>query len=107
MKGRAMAVLVRYTPTSLTREKYDAVNEVLMAQGADGPPEALLLHVLFGDSGSMRVSEIWSDEETWRGFYDGVLTPAFSQVGLSEDADPELMPVETFWGSATTQQIGV
>jgi hypothetical protein len=103
----AMAVLVRYTPTSLTREKYDAVNEVLMSQGAGEPPEALLLHVLFGDDGSMRVSEIWSDEETWRGFYDGVLTPAFGQAGVSHDGTPEVMPVETFWGSATTQQIGV
>ena len=37
-----MAVLVRYTPSSLTREKYDAVNEVLMSQGAGEPPEALM-----------------------------------------------------------------
>jgi hypothetical protein len=99
-----MAVLVRYTPTDLTREKYDQVNQVLMSQGAGDPPEALLLHVLFGDDGSLRVSEVWSDEETWRGFYDGVLTPAFSEAGVA-GGDPEILPVQTFWGAATSQQI--
>ena len=102
-----MAILVRYTPTDLTREKYDQVNEVLMSEGAGEPPEALLLHVLFGDDGNLRVSEIWSDEATWRGFYDEVLTPAFEKTGVGASGSPEIMPVETFWGAATSQQIGV
>jgi hypothetical protein len=101
-----MAILVRYTPTGLTREKYDQVNEILQSQGeSDGPPEAVLLHVLFGDDGNLRVSEIWSDEEQWRGFYDGPLASALSEVGVGHEGDPEVMPVQTFWGSATSVQI--
>jgi hypothetical protein len=101
-----MAILVRYTPTGLTREKYDQINEILQSQaGPDGPPAALLLHVLFGDDSSLRVSEIWSDEEQWRAFYDGPLASALSEVGVGSGADPELMPVHTFWGAATSVQI--
>jgi hypothetical protein len=95
-----MAILVRYTPTGLTREKYDRVNEILQSQGdSEGPPEAVLLHVLFGDEPNMRVSEIWSDEEQWRAFFDGPLASALSEVGVGSGADPELLPVHAFWGA--------
>jgi len=33
-----MPILVRYTPSSLTREQYDKVNEILRENGPDGPP---------------------------------------------------------------------
>jgi hypothetical protein len=101
-----MAILVRYTPTGLTREKYDRINEILQAQaGPGGPPDALLLHVLFGDDSSLRVSEVWSDEQQWRGFYDGALASALSEAGVGTGGDPELMPVHAFWGSGTSTQI--
>jgi hypothetical protein len=101
-----MAILVRYTPTGLTREKYDRVNEILQSQGdSEGPPEAVLLHVLFGDEPNMRVSEIWSDEEQWRAFYDGPLASAISEAGVGSEGEPEILPVHTFWGSATTAQV--
>ena len=40
-----MSILIRYTPSSLTREQYDKVNEILQENGPGGPPPALHLHV--------------------------------------------------------------
>jgi len=49
-----MAILIRYAPSSLTREQYDKVNEILQENGPDGPPPALQLHVLFGEEPDLR-----------------------------------------------------
>ena len=43
-----MPILIRYAPTSLTREQYDKVNEILQENGPGGPPGPLQLHVMFG-----------------------------------------------------------
>jgi len=32
-----MPILIRYAPSSLTREQYDKVNEILRENGPDGP----------------------------------------------------------------------
>ena len=53
-----MSILIRYIPSSLTRERYDKVNEMLRENGPDGPPRALQLHVIFGKGSDLRVSEI-------------------------------------------------
>lgn len=97
-----MTVLVRYSPTSLTRATYDRVNEALMQQGAEGPPAELALHVLFGDDPGLRVSEIWDSEEAWRRMYDGPLSQAFAEAGL-EMPMPEILAVHELWGSAMQQ----
>ena len=47
---RTMPILIRYAPSSLTREQYDKVNEILQENGPDGPPPPLQLHVMFGES---------------------------------------------------------
>ena len=44
-----MPILIRYAPSSLTREQYDKVNEILQENGPDGPPPPLQLHVMFGE----------------------------------------------------------
>jgi hypothetical protein len=98
-----MTVLVRYSPTSLTRETYDRVNAVLNRQGdLGGPPAELALHVLFGDEPQLRVSELWESEEAWRRFYDGPLSQAFRAAGLDVD-EPERVAVHAMWGSAIEQ----
>jgi hypothetical protein len=98
-----MTVLVRYSPTSLTRETYDRVNAVLGRQSdTGGPPAELALHVLFGDEPQLRVSELWESEEAWRRFYDGPLSQAFREAGL-ELPEPEVLAVHAVWGSAVKQ----
>src|SRR4051812_31163552 len=94
-----MPVLIRYAPTSLTREQYDKVNAILGERGPEGPPPALQLHVLFGGEPDLRVSEIWASQEAWQQAWDGGLKAALSTVGV-EVAEPEQLPVHELWGSA-------
>jgi hypothetical protein len=98
-----MSVLVRYQPTSLSREVYDRVNDVLRQSDLEGPPPELALHVLFGDGSALRVSEIWESEEAWRRFYDTALRSAFAEAQL-EVPPPEVLEVHEMWGSALAQR---
>jgi hypothetical protein len=93
-----MSVLVRYQPSSLTRDKYDQVNEAMGQM-----PEALQLHVMFGEEPNLRVSEIWSSEQEWRQAWDGPLGNALSNAGIEFSSDPELFPVQEFVGSRLAQ----
>jgi hypothetical protein len=93
-----MATLIRYAPHSLRREQYDKVNEILQSQGDGDPPQELKMHVLFGEEGDLRVSEIWESEDAWRGFWD-VLKSALDQAGV-EMGEPQILEVHELWGSA-------
>src|SRR3954454_12924952 len=77
-----MPILIRYAPSSLTREQYDKVNEILQENGSDGPPPPLQLHVMFGEEPDLRVSEIWASEDAWQQAWDGGLKDALSTVGV-------------------------
>src|SRR3954454_13709682 len=94
-----MATLIRYSPTSLRREQYNKVNEILQSQGAADPPNELKLHVLFGDDGNLRVSEIWDSEAAWREYYDNAIRPALEQVGVTDDNEPEILQIHELWGT--------
>jgi hypothetical protein len=93
-----MSILIRYAPSSLTREQYDRVNEILQAGASEGPSPTMQLHVLFGEEPQLRVSEIWESEDTWHEFYDGHLKAALAEVGV-EHPEPERLPVQELWGS--------
>jgi hypothetical protein len=93
-----MAILIRYAPSSLTREQYDKVNEILRENGPEGPPGALQLHVMFGEEPDLRVSEIWESEAAWQQAWDGGLKAALSSAGV-ELPEPERFPVHEVWGS--------
>ena len=77
-----MAILIRYAPSSLTREQYDKVNEILQENGPEGPPPPLQLHVMFGEEPDLRVSEIWESEDAWQQAWDGGLKAALSAAGI-------------------------
>jgi hypothetical protein len=96
-----MSVLIRYVPSSLTRQQYDQVNEAL-GEGPGQLPDALQLHVLFGEEPNLRVSEIWSSEDEWRGAWDGPLGQALSGAGIEFPSDPEILPVQEFTGSSVS-----
>ena len=93
-----MPILIRYAPTSLTREQYDKVNEILQENGPDGPPQPLQLHVLFGEGSDLRVSEIWESEDAWQQAWDGGLKTALSTAGV-ELPEPDKFSVHEIWGS--------
>jgi hypothetical protein len=93
-----MSVLIRYAPSSLTREQYDKVNDILRENGPDGPPPPLQLHVLFGEEPNLRVSEIWESEDAFQQAWDGGVKDALSTVGV-ELPEPERLPLMELWGS--------
>ena len=85
-----MSVLARFTPSSLTIEKYEEVNRRLEESG-DWPADGLEIHVLFGPADSLRVSEIWDSQEQFEAFGERLM-PVLSDVGI-EPGEPELMEV--------------
>ena len=87
-----MSVVVRYSPTGLTRERYDEVSSRLEGSGS-WPPDGLDVHVCFGTEGELRVSEIWDSEEQWRTFADTLL-PVLGEVGVETAGDPEVFEVQ-------------
>ena len=93
-----MAILIRYAPSSLTREQYDKVNEILQENGPEGPPAPLQLHVMFGEEPDLRVSEIWESEDAWQQAWEGGLKAALSTAGI-ELSKREKFPVHEVWGS--------
>jgi hypothetical protein len=58
--------------------------------------------VLFGDEPKLRVSEIWTSEDEWRGAWEGMLGEALSASGVEFSSDPEVLNVHEFEGSAVT-----
>src|SRR5437764_15172303 len=93
-----MSILIRYAPASVSREQYDKVNAILMENSPEGPPPALQLHVMFGEDGDLRVSEIWESEDAWQQAWDGGLKAALSTAGV-ELPEPDKFSVHEIWGS--------
>ena len=86
-----MSVVIRYSPTGLTKEKYDEVSNGMEGSGS-WPPDGLDMHVCFGSDGDLRVSEIWDSEEQWRTFSEQLL-PALEKAGVQTAGDPEVFEV--------------
>jgi hypothetical protein len=87
-----MAIVVRFSPTSLTREQYDQASQKMEAAG-DWPPQGLQMHVLFGDEGDLRVSEIWDSREHFEAFGEK-LRPALADAGIQFSGEPEVFEVQ-------------
>jgi hypothetical protein len=85
-----MSILARFTPTSLTVEKYDEVNR-RMEEAGDWPADGLEYHVLFGPDDDLRVSEIWDSKEQFDAFGQKLM-PVLSDVGI-EPGEPELLEI--------------
>ncbi len=82
-----MSVVVRHQPKGLTRELYDEVSRRMESVG-NWPPDGMDVHVLFGEEGDMRVSEIWDSEEQFRAFADRLMS-VLDEVGVSY-SEPEV-----------------
>jgi hypothetical protein len=82
--------LVRHQPQGLTREQYDEVSR-RMENAGDWPPDGMDVHVLFGEEGDMRVSEIWDSEEQFRAFVGGLMS-VLDEVGVRY-SEPQVFEV--------------
>ena len=86
-----MSIVVRFNPTSLTREQYDEVITRLQAQG-DFPPEGLSYHIFFGPDDALKVSEVWDSHEQFEAFGPRLM-PILEEVGIQFSGPPEAVPV--------------
>ena len=86
-----MSFVVRFSPTSLTADKYDETVRRLEEAGGF-PPDGLEYHVCFGSEGNLRVSEIWSSHEQFEAFGERLM-PILSDVGIEFSAEPEIFEV--------------
>ena len=87
-----MSIVVRFSPTALTAEKYDESTRALEEAGVDFPPDGLDYHVCFGSEGNLRVSEIWDSREQFEAFAEHLM-PVLSKVGIDFSGEPEVFEV--------------
>jgi hypothetical protein len=88
--AKETGIVVRFSPTNLTREKYDETLRRMKQAGA-WPPDGMEFHVLFGSEDKLRVSEVWAS----RAQFDAVgerLMPILQDVGI-DAGDPEILGV--------------
>lgn len=83
-----MSIVVRFSPISLTKEKYDDSLRRLEEAG-EFPPEGLEYHVCFGWDGDLRVSEIWASREQLQAFGERLM-PILTAAGIDFSAEPEI-----------------
>jgi hypothetical protein len=87
-----MSIVVRFSPTSLTSEKYDdSLRRLGEAEGAF-PPDGLDYHVCFGSEGNLRVSEIWDSREQLEAFGERLM-PLLAEAGIEFSGEPEIFEV--------------
>jgi hypothetical protein len=83
-----VSVVVRFPPSNVTREQYDAVRNALQDAG-DWPADGLEVHVCFGDESDIRVSEIWESREKFEAF-GPTLMPEIEKAGIQLAGEPEV-----------------
>ena len=86
-----MSMLARFSPDSLTADKYDEIKRRLDEAG-HWPPDGLEYHVCFGQEGQLRVSEIWASNEQFEAFGERI-GPILEEAGVTQSAPPELLAI--------------
>jgi hypothetical protein len=83
-----MSIVVRFSPTNVTTEKYEETLRRLKEAG-EFPPAGMEYHILFGPEENLRVSEIWDSREQLEAFGERLM-PILSDVGIEFSAEPEI-----------------
>ena len=87
-----MSIVVRFSPTNVTTEKYEETLRRLKEAGAF-PPDGMEYHVAFkGADGSFRVSEIWDSMEQFEAF-GARLMPILAENGIELAGPPEVLEI--------------
>ena len=87
-----MSMVVRFSPTNLTADLYDGTTQKLEEAGVEFPPDGMELHVCFGPTDNLRVSEIWASREQFEAFGEK-LRPVLAEAGVEFSGDPEVFEV--------------
>ena len=91
MEDHVMSIVVRFSPASMTAQKYDETMPRIQDAG-DWPPDGLDYHVCFGSEGNLRVSEIWDSREQFEAFGKRLM-PILVEAGIELSAEPEILEV--------------
>jgi hypothetical protein len=91
MEALLMSIVVRFSPTALTAEKYDRTIRAL-EQAGDFPPAGLDYHVCFGREGDLLVSEIWDSTEQFEAFGERLM-PILTEAGIEFSGAPAIFEV--------------
>jgi hypothetical protein len=86
-----MSMLARFSPESLTSDKYDEVKRRLSEAG-HWPPDGLEYHVCFGSDGQLKVSEIWTSNDQFEAFGQR-LGPILQELGITQSGPPEILDI--------------
>jgi hypothetical protein len=84
-------MLVRFSPESMTSDKYDEVKSRLNEAG-QWPPDGLEYHVCFGTEGQLKVSEIWASNGQFEAFGEH-LRPILEEAGITQSQPPERLDI--------------
>jgi hypothetical protein len=87
-----MSIVVRFSPTNLTAERYAESTRKLEEAGVDFPPEGLDYHVCFGSEGNLLVSEIWDSREQFEAFGERLM-PVLIETGIEFSGEPQVFEV--------------
>ena len=87
-----MSILVRFSPASMTAEKYDEATRRIDEAGIAFPPNGLDYHVCFGSDGNLRVSEIWDSKEQFEAFGQRLM-PVLAETGIEFASEPEILEI--------------
>jgi hypothetical protein len=98
-----MAILMRFSPSGMTSEQYNAAGQKLQ-EGGHWPPEGLLAHVCFGSSGNLRVSEVWESREQQQQFAENLM-PVLQEENINP-GEPEILEVEGYFMREASSQAG-
>ena len=90
--GGAVSIVVRFNPVNLTRQKYDEVVRRLEQAGYWPNPVGMELHILFGEDGNLRVSEVWDSRESLEAAGEKVI-PIMGEAGI-ELGEPEIFEIQ-------------
>ncbi len=82
-----MAIAASFSPTGMTIEQYDETIKRLNDTGAH-PAPGLLYHVCYGESGNLRVGEVWESREAFDK-HGEALMPILKEVGV-DAGQPEI-----------------
>jgi hypothetical protein len=86
-----MSMLVRFPPSGVSRQQYDAVRTALEDAG-DFPADGLQIHVAFGPDDDIRVSEIWESKDKFEAFGEK-LRPQLEANDIQLAGEPEFLDV--------------
>ena len=86
-----MSIVVRFSPTALTAEKYAEATRLLTNAG-EWPPTGCDYHVCFSVDGNLTVSEIWNSREQFEAFGKRLM-PILGAAGIQFASPPDIFEV--------------